>query len=322
MYKFFYSFFFQKIDAENAHKFGVFFLKHFSFLFKFKSKNEGADFFGKKIPNRLGIAAGFDKNGEVIKGLFNLGFGFVEIGTVTPKAQEGNPRPRIFRVGKTEGIINRMGFPNRGALNALKNLQEFKRTNKGVVGVNIGRNKDGTEDDYLNLIECFIQDADYIAINISSPNTEGLRDMQKEAELSSFLSKIRAKRLSLKIQKPFFLKISPDISISDLNYIYNLLTENEIEGIIIANTTLSRPCLGLLNEEEKGGLSGKFLASKSLELLKEFNKLNKSGIIVVSVGGVQTKKDFEERLQNGAHFVQSYTGFIFEGPSFPKKILS
>lgn len=321
MYKLFYKLILSKIDPETVHALGLLFIKYFSFLFKTRIQNQQIDFFGHKLINRIGTAAGIDKNGEAIKGFFNLGFGFVEVGTVTLKPQQGNPKPRIFRIGNSQGIINRMGFPNNGAEKLLAKLRNFKKEAGQVIGVNIGRNKDGTEADYFELIKYFINDADYITINISSPNTQGLRDMQKEAELSNFLSKVKSTRESLPTKKPFFLKISPDVSKQDLSYIYNLLVENNIEGIIISNTTLWRPNANLANENEAGGLSGEFLKEKSLELLKEFNKLNKAGIVVISLGGVQTAHDYKERLQNGASFVQSYTGFIFEGLSFVSNLL-
>ena len=322
MYKFVYKFFFRFIEAELAHKIGIFCIKNLSFLFKQNLKEQKINFFGKQITNNIGIGAGFDKNGEAIKGLFNIGFGFVEIGTVTPLPQEGNPKPRIFRVENVEGIINRMGFPNLGSDIILKNLQAFNKIKKcnQVVGVNIGRNKEGTEEDYTFLIKKFIKDADYITINISSPNTPGLRNLLEEKPLEAFLSQISNTTANLKTKKRFFLKISPDIEASSLIFIYRLIVENGIEGIIISNTTISRPNKNLANIKEGGGLSGKFLKQKSLELLKEWNKLNKAGIITISVGGIESKDDVQERLANGADFIQIYTSFIFNGTGILKDL--
>jgi dihydroorotate dehydrogenase len=319
MYKTLYKFIFSKIDAELMHFMGVVFLKIFSFLY-IKKRVLRYDFFGKKISSQIGIAAGFDKNAKALRSLFNLGFGFVEVGTVTPKAQYGNPKPRIFRVGEGAGIINRMGFPNDGSDLVLKRLKAFnKRKREGeIVGVNIGKNKEGTEADYLFLIEKFIEHADYITINVSSPNTPGLRDLQLEENLSNLLKEISIVRGNLLCKKPFFLKVSPDIMPEALAYIYNLLVLYKIEGVIISNTTLHRPNLPLKNIEEKGGLSGKFLKGKSLLLLKEFNRLNKKRLFVISVGGIETKDDVKERMENGANLVQIYTGFIFNGPSILK----
>lgn len=323
IYKFFYKNFFTKIEAEKMHGISLFCIKHFSAFFCAKKTLKPVNFFGKEVLNPIGIAAGFDKNGEAISGLFNLGFGFVEIGTVTPKPQEGNAKPRLFRVGEMAGIINRMGFPNKGSDVILANLKRFNLQKKSgqIVGVNIGRNKDGGEGDYLFLIEKFIDFCDYITINISSPNTAGLRNLLEEKPLSDFLSSIKKKRETLKTQKPFFLKISPDIPLENLHFIYRLMRENGIEGIIISNTTVSRPSQNLANINETGGLSGKFLQEKSLELLKEFDKINKDKIFVISVGGISTKEEAQKRLQNGANLVQIYTGFIFEGPSFASKLV-
>lgn len=320
MYKFLYKSIFQFIDAEKMHTFAIFILRYFSKFLKVNLPFENANFFETKIKNKIGIAAGFDKNGQVIKGLFNLGFGFVEIGTVTPKAQQGNPRPRIFRLKNEMGIINKMGFPNRGSDFVLTNLKKFNKVKQPyqVVGVNIGKNKEGGEDDYLLLIEKFINDADYIAINISSPNTPNLRDLLKEESLAIFLNKIKEKREMLRVKKPFFLKISPDIAPSDLSYIYNLIVKNNIEGIIISNTTVNKPADVATIE---GGLSGKLLKEASFELLKEFNKLNKNNIIVISVGGVESKQDVVARLNNGANFVQVYTSLIFTGPKLLKTLV-
>jgi dihydroorotate dehydrogenase len=321
MYKLIYSIFLKFLNPEFAHKCGIAVLKLIPFLLKQNLVNHNINFFNQTIKNKVGIGAGFDKNGEAISGLFNAGFGFVEIGTVTPIPQSGNPKPRVFRVGK-DGIINRMGFPNFGADVVLKNLQNFNKIKKvnEVVGVNIGRNKEGTADDYLFLIEKFIKDADYITINVSSPNTPNLRSLLQKEPLAIFLQKIANKRKSLAIKKPFFLKISPDIEITDLEFIYDLIIKNHIEGIIISNTTVSRPSSLLKNMNETGGLSGNFLKQKSLELLKEWNKLNKAKIVTISVGGIETKNDVKERLKNGADFIQIYTSFVYNGIKIVKEL--
>lgn len=321
MYKWLYKFILCKVDAELMHSIGLFFLKYLNILLFVKKPVQHTDFFGRKILNPVGIAAGFDKNGECIKGLYKLGAGFVEIGTVTPFPQKGNPKPRLFRI--ENGLINFLGFPGKGSKAVLENLKNFNQV-KGpnqVIGVNIGKNREGKEEDYLLLIEKFIANADYIVINISSPNTPGLTDMLKEENLQRFLLQIKKKREDLPMQKPFFLKISPDVTTESLKYIYRLIIENKIEGIIISNTTIERPPNFKYNNI-KGGLSGEFLQAKSLLLLKEFNKLNKERkVCVISCGGILTKEEAKARLTNGANFLQVYTGIILNGPSFISTLL-
>ncbi len=281
--------------------------------------------------NKLGLAAGFDKNGVALRFWDAIGFSHIEVGTVTPIAQQGNPKPRIFRLTSDKALINRLGFNNLGAEAIKKNIQKAKPLLKNglIVGVNIGKNRDTPNiNAYSDYTKCFIvlnDVADYFTINISSPNTKSLRDLQNKSFLSQLLSEIQNKNSELnKVLKPVFLKIAPDLEEEELITIYELVNLYSLTGIIATNTTISRENL-LQNPLQQGGLSGKPLKNLSDKILYELNDLNlkfqNKKLNLIGVGGVFTKEDFQDKCNKGADLVQIYTGFIYEGPAIIKKIL-
>ncbi len=291
---------------------------------------------GLKFKNRLGLAAGFDKNGIAIRFWETIGFSHLEVGTVTPLPQPGNPKPRIFRLKEDEAIINRLGFNNKGADEVRRNILEARKsTDKDfIIGVNIGKNKNtpvkDAVTDYKKCFEILYDAADYFTINVSSPNTEGLRLLQEEKYLDELLSEINGLNELLSGSngeqlKPVFLKIAPDLSPEMTGLIYKLVTKNKLSGIIATNTTVERVNLkSRINEQ--GGLSGKPLKQMSDKVLRNLNEINKENsvdpVFLIAVGGVFDKNDFQNKLNNGASLVQIYTGFIYEGPSVLKKILN
>ena len=283
---------------------------------------------GLAFENPVGLAAGFDKDAEAILGEFHLGFGFVEVGTVTPQPQQGNPAPRVFRDTKTSSIINRMGFPN-GGLHVFKtNLARFRKNHKkdhphGPVGVNIGMNKDqkNPEKDYVALINKLSSLASYFTINISSPNTPGLRDLQSKENLAPFLKTIMAARDAQERKVPVFLKLSPDLELAQIKDIAEVVLAAKIDGLILTNTTLARPEeLPRRFAEEKGGLSGPFVKDKSNAVIAQFYSYTDGRIPIIGVGGISSGQDALEKILAGASLVQLYTGLVFEGPGLPKRI--
>lgn len=284
------------------------------------------DIYGMKFQNPVGLAAGFDKNAEVMDGTFRLGFGFVEVGTVTPKPQTGNPKPRIFRDTKTDSIINRMGFPNKGLEYFKKSLNAYRGHHKnapGPIGVNIGMNKDQKvpEEDYCLLIHELEGLASYFTINISSPNTPGLRDLQKKENLQPFLKKIMKARNESKHKRPVFLKLSPDLDLSQVADIAHVVMEEGVNGLILTNTTLERPdILSHKFAEEKGGLSGPYLREKSNHLIAELFHLTEEKIPIIGVGGITNGEEAFDAIAAGASLIQLYTGLVYEGPGLPAKI--
>ncbi|MBK6504762.1 MAG: quinone-dependent dihydroorotate dehydrogenase [Ignavibacteria bacterium] len=286
--------------------------------------------------NRLGLAAGFDKNGTAIEFWDALGFSHVEVGTVTPLPQPGNELPRIFRLPKDSALINRLGFNNRGADAVRTNILKARKkvSNDFVIGVNIGKNKSTpVEDavkDYTTCFEKMYDAADYFTVNVSSPNTPGLWQLQDEEHLAELLSKISALNNSISSQKQvrnkdIFLKIAPDINDETLHSIFNICTANEITGIIATNTTIGRTGLQTVIDQQ-GGLSGKPVFGKSNEVLGKLNELRKASSHktpeLIGVGGVFTKSDYKEKLRLGASLVQVYTGFVYEGPGMIKELLN
>lgn len=279
--------------------------------------------FGLKFPNPVGLSAGFDKNAEVIGPAFKLGFGFVEAGTVTPKPQEGNPKPRIFRDPSNGAIINRMGFPNGGSQIFKENLEKFlaaKERPSGVVGLNIGMNKTQKEPakDYAYLIRLLAPMADYLTINISSPNTPGLRDLQKREPLTQLLNVVMEEREKAcrTAPPPLLVKLAPDLSEEQQEELAATLMDCKVDGVILGNTTLDRP--DFLPEKfrgQQGGLSGQPLTDKSTGVIRNFYKLTKGALPIIGVGGIANAEQAYAKIKAGASLVQLYTGLVFEGPT-------
>jgi len=282
--------------------------------------------FGLRFLNPIGIAAGFDKNAEVPDAILALGMGFAEVGTLTPQAQTGNPRPRIFRLKSKRGVINRLGFNNDGHAPALKRLEH--RAQNGIVGVNIGANKD-TQDktlDYVAGIKTFAKTASYFTVNISSPNTPGLRGLQQRDELDNLLEAVLKQRDICAKQYsrvPVLVKIAPDLSDSELKDIVDICLKHDIDGAIISNTTLARDTVqGLSNADQAGGLSGAPLFEKSTAILARFYCLSEGKIPLVGVGGVDSAKTAYAKITAGATLVQLYTGLIYQGVGLVGEIIS
>ena len=312
-----------KLDPETAHDLAVKALK-FNFFYQNKTKNNKliqTVIFGKTIPNPIGIAAGFDKDAEVYNPLFRLGFGFVEVGTVTPVNQYGNPKPRIFRLEEDMALINRLGFNNSGSEKVRSRI--MSNSPKGLLGINIGPNKDTKNrlEDYLIGFRKFHNLADYLTINISSPNTENLRSFHNEDELDQLLSLIKKEKKILKSNVPITVKISPDIEEKNISIISELLLKHGVEAVIISNTTdKNRENLSNINKLEKGGLSGKPLEKRSNELINKFYKILKNKVKIIGVGGVDSGQSAYQKIISGASLVQLYTGMIYQGPSIASKI--
>jgi len=312
-----------KLDPEIAHDLAIKALK-FNLVSQRKIKDNKSiqtEIFGKTIPNPIGMAAGFDKDAEVYNSLFKLGFGFVEIGTVTPLSQYGNPKPRIFRLEEDLALINRLGFNNSGSEKIKSRI--ISNSPKGLFGINIGPNKDTKNrlEDYLISFRKFYNLADYLTINISSPNTENLRSFHKEDELNELLSLIEKEKKILKAKVPITVKISPDIENKNINVISDLLLKYSVEAIIISNTTdKNRGNLSNINKLEKGGLSGKPLEKRSNELINKFYKILKNNIKIIGVGGVDSGESAYQKIINGANLIQLYTGMIYQGPDIASKI--
>ncbi|MEG3166679.1 quinone-dependent dihydroorotate dehydrogenase [Sphingomonas sp. LB3N6] len=272
---------------------------------------------GITFPNPVGLAAGVDKDGRAIDGFFGLGLGSVEIGTLTPLAQPGNPKPRIFRLPEDRAVINRLGFNNGGLDGALPRAQSAKRN--GILGINVGANKNATDRtaDYVHGVTRAAPHADYITINISSPNTPGLRDLQHGAALRELLAACTA----AKGTTPIFLKVAPDLDPTDIDDIARAALDNRIDALIVNNTTISRPGLRSANAKETGGLSGAPLASLARQRLADFRKATGAAIPLISVGGIDSGAEAYARLRAGASLVQLYTALVYEGPGLPARIL-
>ena len=312
-----------KLDPEFAHNLALKALKINYFPQKKIEFNDSIStkICGKKIPNPIGMAAGFDKNAEVYNELFNLGFGFVEVGTITPKSQFGNSKPRVFRLEEDQALINRLGFNNSGAEKIHSRI--LSNSPKGLLGINIGPNKESKNrvEDYIICLRKFHDIADYITINISSPNTENLRNFHEENELDLLLNTIQNEKQSIKSKVPIAVKVSPDIKENKIELISDILIKNNIELVIISNTTdKNRNNLININKLEKGGLSGKPLERMSNQLINKFYKLLKNKIKIIGVGGVDDGKSAFEKIVSGASFIQLYTGMVFQGPAIGQKI--
>lgn len=300
------------LPAEFSHNVFIFICSHISFVVpKLSLKGDDVVFFGKKVKNMYGIAAGLDKDAKIVKSLFKMGFGFVEVGTVTLEPQSGNAKPRVFRINSKKSLLNSMGFPSNGSECVLERIKKCKRKDKQVLGVNIGRNKNGQDLDILILIDKFCLFCDYIAINISSPNTAGLRDLLADNnKLEDFLASINDFCIVRGIKTPIFLKISPDVE--NLQDIYTIACRNGISGFILTNTTTDYSILPeKFQKIGRGGISGDLLGDKSENLLKEFHKINIYNKFIFSVGGISSDDDAQKRIKYGADAVQIYTGLVF-----------
>jgi dihydroorotate dehydrogenase len=309
-----------KVDPEKAHTLAIKSLKFNLIPNVFDEHKNDSIFqtkiFGKDLDNPIGMAAGFDKNAEVYNALFKLGFGFVEVGTITPLKQYGNPKPRVFRLVEDEALINRLGFNNHGAEIVKDRIKRNKKL--GLLGINIGPNKDSSDrlNDYLIGLKTFYDDADYITINISSPNTENLRTFHEGNKLQDLLKSIMEEKKNLNSNIPIAVKVSPDITEDQVSQISEILLEHEIKAIIVSNTSeATRDKLSNIQRHQKGGLSGKPIEEKSNILINRFYKLLKGKIKIIGVGGVDSGQTAYNKFLAGADFIQLYTGMVFKGPN-------
>jgi dihydroorotate dehydrogenase len=293
----------------------------YRFLYVVDDKRLETEVFGLKFKNPVGLAAGFDKDAKLYKELSNFGFGFIEIGTLTPKGQEGNPKKRIFRLKEDSAIINRMGFNNGGVQEAVERL----KTNNGVlIGGNIGKNKltpnEDATSDYEICFDALYDYVDYFVVNVSSPNTPNLRALQDKEPLTQLLQTLQNKNLAKPKQKPILLKIAPDLTDEQLLDIIDIIKETKIAGVIATNTTISREGLQSDNKSEAGGLSGRPLTKRSTEVIRFLSQKSNKAFPIIGVGGIHSAADAIEKLDAGASLVQLYTGFIYEGPALVKAI--
>lgn len=333
------------LDPETAHQLtlqllriaGNFPLSRFLLQQLYKTESKPVHAFGLTFRNPLGLAAGYDKDGVAIRGLAALGFGHIEIGTVTPKPQAGNPRPRVFRLVEDEAVINRMGFPSRGAEYVREQLAVIRKQSsviseqlsvngdQVVVGVNLGKNKDTPLEeaakDYIELMRVFAPLAGYLTINISSPNTVGLRRLQGREMLEGLLGAIEQERQGAKVNRPILVKIAPDLSDEELEDAVGIILEKGMDGIIATNTTLAREGLRSGLRRESGGLSGSPLRGRSEAVLRRVVNLAGGKIPIVSAGGIMNPEDAKKRLTLGASLVQVYTGLIYRGPRLVSEIV-
>jgi dihydroorotate dehydrogenase len=320
-----------QFDPEAVHHFSFNALKFvhkipgFSSILKksfiLEDKRLEREVFGLKFKNPVGLAAGFDKNAELYKELSNLGFGFIEIGTVTPKAQPGNPKKRLFRLKQDSAIINRLGFNNEGVEEAVKRL---KQNQDILIGGNIGKNKVTPNEEAINdydiSFEALFDYVDYFVVNVSSPNTPNLRALQDKEPLQKLLNHLQAKNDKKPKPKPILLKIAPDLTEEQLMDIIDIVISSKIAGVIATNTTISREGLSSTHKEEAGGLSGKPLTKSSTEVIRFLSTKSNNAFPIIGVGGIMTPQDALEKLDAGASLVQLYTGFVYEGPSLIKAI--
>jgi dihydroorotate dehydrogenase len=318
-------------DPEEVHYFSFSFIKFISkipfvpsivkSIYEVKDSRLEREVFGLKFKNPVGLAAGFDKDAKCYKELSNFGFGFIEIGTITPKAQEGNPKKRLFRLKEDSAIINRMGFNNGGVDEAVLRL---KKNNGILIGGNIGKNKitsnENAIDDYLTCFDALFDYVDYFVVNVSSPNTPNLRELQEKKPLTNLLRDLQNSNSKKQIPKPILLKIAPDLTDEQLLDIITIINETKIAGVIATNTTISRDGLQSKNKTETGGLSGKPLTKRATEVIRFLSEQSNKAFPIIGVGGIHSAEDALEKLEAGASLIQLYTGFIYEGPSLVTKI--
>jgi dihydroorotate dehydrogenase len=329
---------FFKFDPEKVHHFVVKRLKWFHERFPLgqtilrssfdvKVKGLEREVFGIKFKNPVGLAAGFDKNGEYIEALSDIGFGFIEVGTVTPLPQPGNDKPRMFRLEADKAIINRMGFNNKGVDTLAERLRLLKSKNSEIViGGNIGKNKNTPNEDAVSdYIKCFDrlhEVVDYFVVNVSSPNTPGLRALQEKEPLMDLLNTLEKRNQQNSVKRPILLKIAPDLTNEQLDDIVEIVLETKIAGVIATNTTVDRN--GLYSEDtlvkETGGLSGKPLTQRSTEVIRYLSQKSNKAFPIIGVGGIHSPQDAKDKMDAGAALVQLYTGFIYEGPGLIKDI--
>ena len=293
----------------------------FKTLYLVNDKRLETEVFGLKFPNPVGLAAGFDKDAKLYNELSNFGFGFIEIGTLTPVGQDGNPKKRLFRLKKDSAIINRMGFNNGGVQEAIERLKKNKNV---LIGGNIGKNKLTTNEnalsDYQICFEALFDYVDYFVVNVSSPNTPNLRELQDKKPLTELLQTLQNQNLKKQNSKPILLKIAPDITNTQLLDIIDIVIETKIAGVIATNTTISRDGLQSKSKNEMGGLSGKPLTNRSTEVIRFLVQNSNKAFPVIGVGGIHSVQDALEKLEAGASLLQLYTGFIYEGPKLVKQI--
>lgn len=294
----------------------------FRSLYQIKDKRLERELFGLTFPNPVGLAAGFDKDAKLYKELSNCGFGFIEIGTVTPKPQAGNPKKRLFRLQSDSAIINRMGFNNGGVAEAAERLKA--NHGKVLIGGNIGKNKvtpnEDAVNDYVICFEALFDQVDYFVVNVSSPNTPNLRALQDKEPLTALLQTLQDNNNQRPTRKPILLKIAPDLTNEQLQDIIDIVAVTKIDGVIATNTTISRDGLTSENKKEAGGMSGKPLKHRSTEVIKFLHEQSKGAFPIIGVGGIHSAEDALEKLSAGASLVQLYTGFIYEGPKLIKDI--
>jgi len=330
-----------KFDPEKVHYFVTRNLKRFNRLpggaamsraiWALNDPRLEKEVFGLKFKNPVGLAAGFDKNADVISEMANLGFGFIEVGTVTPLPQDGNPKPRMFRLPADGGLINRMGFNNMGMDVVAEHIAAYRKNSptsqKGIIiGGNIGKNKvtpnDEAVNDYIKCFDRLFDLVDYFVVNVSSPNTPGLRELQEKEPLMNLLSTLQQRNSKNGISRPILLKIAPDLTDTQLDDIVEIVQQSGIAGVIATNTTIGRE--GLISADklksETGGLSGKPVTKRSTEVIKYLSEKSKTSFPIIGVGGIHSPEDALEKLAAGASLVQLYTGFIYEGPGLISKI--
>lgn len=328
------------LNPEKAHIFTIFSLKVLRYIpfgkqiaekiFAYKSPKLERNILNLKFKNPVGIAAGLDKNAECFDTLSHMGVGFIEVGTVTPVGQSGNPKPRLFRLIKDKAIINRMGFNNKGASQVVKNIKRFRKNcaEGTIIGGNVGKNtitnNENAAEDYLKSFSALYDYVDYFTVNVSCPNVTNLRELQNKDSVYSILEKLTSFRANQKIRKPIFLKISSDLTMDQVETMVDVAKESGIDGIVAVNTTTSRE--GLQTNKKtienigKGGLSGAPLTERSVAIVKHIVEYSGNTVPVIGVGGIMKAKDAINMLEAGASLVQIYSGYIYNGPAFPKEI--
>ncbi len=326
-----------RLDAERAHHFVFDNLKRavrlpgagalLRGLYNYQHPSLAREVFGLKFPNPVGLAAGFDKNALLTDELATLGFGFVEIGTVTPRPQPGNPTPRLFRLPQDEALINRMGFNNDGAATVAARLAR-RQNRQLIIGGNIGKNKDTPNeraaDDYVAAFEALAEVVDYFVVNVSSPNTPGLRELQDKKPLINLLQQVQARNLARPTPRPLLLKIAPDLTNAQLDDILEIARETQLSGLVATNTTISRDGLSTPTPTVAGygagGLSGRPLRARATEVIAYLHQKSQGALPIIGAGGIHSAQDALEKLAAGAALVQLYTGFIYEGPGLVRRI--